>query len=213
MNTEQTNKNSNNQASLTGKIKSIAFGHISYGEQFFDMTVKVQRLSGTYDEIPVTVSERLMIGEDYGVGDVVSVTGQFRSFNAIEDGKSHLKLTLFAKGISHYAEKDKNENELYLNGYICKQPIKRSTPLGRQITDILIAINREYGKSDYIPVIVWGRNARYAATLQIGDKVEIWGRIQSREYQKQSEEGSVTKTAYEVSVNRISLSDKSNDSE
>lgn len=213
MNTEQINQKSNNHAELTGTIKSIELGHELYGEQFFYMTVKAQRLSGTYDEVPVTVSERLMIDDDYGVGDMVSVTGQFRSYNVAENGKNRLRLSVFAKAISHYADKDKNVNEVSLNGYICKPPIKRSTPLGREIADVLMAVNRDYNKSDYIPLVIWGRNARYAATLKVGDKIEISGRMQSREYQKQSEDGLLTKIAYEVSVNRISLVDKGKVSE
>lgn len=208
MNTEQISEKSNNQASLTGTIKSIELGHELYGEQFFYMTIKAQRLSGTYDEIPVTVSERLMIDNDYGVGDIVSVTGQFRSYNAVENGKNRLRLSVFAKAISHYTDEDKNVNEVSFKGFICKPPVKRSTPLGREIADVLIAVNRNYNKSDYIPLVIWGRHARYAATLKVGDKIEVSGRMQSREYQKQSEDGLLTKTAYEVSVNRISLVDK-----
>jgi single-stranded DNA-binding protein len=154
------------------------------------------------------VSERLLSGEDFKVGDCVDIEGQFRSYNSYEDnGDNRLVLTIFAKDIKkNNDEKSHNPNVLYLNGYICKPPIYRTTPFGREITDLLIAVNRSYNKSDYIPVIAWGRNARYAKTLEVGDNVRVWGRIQSRNYQKRiNDEEVITKTAYEVSVNRMEL--------
>lgn len=156
------------------------------------------------------VSERLLSAEEFSVGDKVDIEGQFRSYNSYEKpNENKLVLTIFAKDIHHSNDsKNHNPNSLYLNGYICKAPIYRTTPFGREITDLLVAVNRSYNKSDYIPVIAWGRNARYAKTLQVGDNVRVWGRIQSRDYQKRiSEEEIITKTAYEVSVNRMELVD------
>lgn len=197
----------NNQAQVTGVITDeFEFSHEIYAEKFYTFTLSIPRLSGTDDSVRVMLSERLMPQEPLSVGDTVSVEGQFRSYNSYgENGDNRLILTIFAKDIS-LCESDKshNPNTLYLNGYICKAPIYRTTPFGREITDLLVAVNRSYNKSDYIPVIAWGRNARYAKTLNVGDNVRVWGRIQSRNYQKRvSDDETITKTAYEVSVNRL----------
>ena len=143
----------------------------------------------------------------YHIGDRVEITGQFRSYNCNEPDGNRLILTVFARDIVPLAEENyKNPNQLYLNGFICKPPVYRTTPFGREITDLLLAVNRSYNKSDYIPIIAWGRNARFAKSLEVGDNVKIWGRIQSRNYQKRiSEEETITKTAYEVSINRMEL--------
>lgn len=200
---------SNNQAQVTGVITDeFTFNHEIYAEKFYTFTLSIPRLSGTDDSVHVMVSERLLSGEDFKVGDCVDIEGQFRSYNSYEDnGDNRLVLTVFAKDIKkNNDEKSHNPNVLYLNGYICKPPIYRTTPFGREITDLLIAVNRSYNKSDYIPVIAWGRNARYAKTLEVGDNVRVWGRIQSRNYQKRiNDEEVITKTAYEVSVNRMEL--------
>ena len=200
---------SNNQAQVTGVITDeFTFNHEIYAEKFYTFTLSIPRLSGTDDSVHVMVSERLLSGEDFKVGDCVDIEGQFRSYNSYEDnGDNRLVLTVFAKDIKrNNDEKSHNPNVLYLNGYICKPPIYRTTPFGREITDLLIAVNRSYNKSDYIPVIAWGRNARYAKTLDVGDNVRVWGRIQSRNYQKRiNDEEVITKTAYEVSVNRMEL--------
>ena len=201
----------NNQAQVTGVIKSeFDFSHEIYGEKFYMFTLSIPRLSGTDDSVRVMVSERLLSAEEFKEGDRVNIEGQFRSYNSYEKpNENKLVLTIFAKDIHHNADlKSHNPNSLYLNGYICKEPIYRTTPFGREITDLLVAVNRSYNKSDYIPVIAWGRNARYAKTLNVGDNVRVWGRIQSRDYQKRiSEEEVVTKTAYEVSVNRMELAE------
>ncbi len=202
------NNITNNQATIIGMIEDkFKFNHEIYGEKFYTCTVKVPRLSGTDDNIRIMVSERLIMDGEYNVGDRVEVTGQFRSYNSYENGDNRLILTVFAKDISHFEDLEtKNPNMLYLNGFICKEPIYRTTPFGREITDILLAVNRSYNKSDYIPIIAWGRNARFAKNLNVGDNVKIWGRIQSRIYQKRiSDEESITKTAYEVSINRMEL--------
>ena len=162
------------------------------------------------DNVRVMVSERLIMDGEYCIGDMIEVTGQFRSYNSYESGDNRLVLTVFAKDICHFDEEEsKNPNTLFLNGFICKEPVYRTTPFGREITDILLAVNRSYNKSDYIPIIAWGRNARFAKNLHVGDNVKIWGRIQSRTYQKRiSEEETITKTAYEVSINRMELVEK-----
>ena len=201
----------NNQAQVSGVIiDEFKFNHEIYAEKFYTFTLNIPRLSGTDDFVHVMISERLLSGEDYKTGDKVDIEGQFRSYNSYEDsGENRLVLTIFAKDIKKSdGEKNHNPNSLYLNGYICKEPVYRTTPFGREITDLLIAVNRSYNKSDYIPVIAWGRNARYANTLNVGDNVKVWGRIQSRNYQKRiSEDEVITKTAYEVSVNRLELVD------
>ena len=199
----------NNQAQVTGVIADeFTFNHEIYAEKFYTFTLNVPRLSGTDDSIRVMVSERLLADESFNIGDTVDIEGQFRSYNSYEpSGENRLVLTIFAKDIhKNSGEHNHNPNTLYLNGFICKTPVYRTTPFGREITDLLIAVNRSYNKSDYIPVIAWGRNARYAKNLSVGDNVKVWGRIQSRKYQKRiSEEETITKTAYEVSVNRMEL--------
>ncbi len=202
--------NTNNQAVVIGSIESdFEFNHEIYGEKFYTFSVQIPRLSGAADSVRIMVSERLVMDGEYKIGDKIEISGQFRSYNSIDNGSNRLVLTVFAKDIAHFDEdENKNPNSLFLNGYICKEPIYRTTPFGREITDILLAVNRSYNKSDYIPIIAWGRNARFAKTLNVGDNVRIWGRIQSRKYQKRlSEEEIITKTAYEVSINRMELVD------
>lgn len=207
----------NNQAQVTGTITDeFKFNHEIYAEKFYTFTLNIPRLSGTDDSVRVMVSERLLAGENFQIGDMVDIEGQFRSYNSYEpSGENRLILTIFAKDITkHNGENNHNPNTLYLNGFICKTPVYRTTPFGREITDLLIAVNRSYNKSDYIPVIAWGRNARYAKTLNVGDNVKVWGRIQSRKYQKRiSEDETITKTAYEVSVNRMEFVSNPADSE
>ena len=200
----------NNMVTISGKIVSeTKFSHEVYGEGFYTFTLEVPRLSESYDRIAVTVSERLVSREKLEIGKFIEIEGQFRSYNNYNnDAGSKLILTVFAREVNFYEDerKIKNPNQIYLNGFICKRPIYRTTPFGREITDILLAVNRPYNKSDYIPCICWGRNARYASGLEIGDNIKIWGRIQSREYQKKLENGDViTKVAYEVSVSNGSL--------
>ncbi len=206
----------NNQTEIVGIIKSeFELNHEIYAEKFYTFILEVPRLSGTYDDIKVMISERLIMDGEYGVGDTVAVSGQFRSYNSSEEGSNKLVLTVFAKDIMHCGDDVKNPNRLYLNGYICKPPIYRTTPFGREITDLLLAVNRSYNKSDYIPVIAWGRNARYAKNLAVGENVRMWGRIQSRNYQKRiNDDEVITKTAYEVSINRLELvTDDSDDAD
>lgn len=203
----------NNQVIIKGEINTTPeFSHSVLGEGFYNVMVKVPRLSEEFDYIPVTISERLM-GE-LKIGDLVAFGGQFRSYNKLEGLKSRLMLTLFVRERLN-PDETRIGNQISLVGYVCKEPIYRTTPFGREITDILVAVNRAYSKSDYIPCIAWGRNARFAIGLSIGEKVEIVGRIQSREYTKKLDNGeSIIKTAYEISISTIiSIVDAELDSE
>ena len=192
-----------NEARLIGIISdNLEYSHEVHSENFYKMKVSSERISENKDEITVTVSERLIADLDLDIGTKVEIKGQFRSYNNYSGEGSRLILTLFAREIK-YTDAD-CDNEIYLNGYICKPAIFRTTPFGREIADILLAVNRAYGKSDYIPCIAWGRNASFSETLPIGTNIKIWGRMQSRKYQKKiDEENVVEKTAYEVSISRL----------
>ncbi|MCI5900012.1 MAG: single-stranded DNA-binding protein [Firmicutes bacterium] len=197
----------NNQVSMTGEIASpFTFSHEVFGEGFYMVDILVKRLSDSSDRIPVMISERLIDVTQNYEGEFVQVTGQFRSYNRHEEKRNRLVLSVFAREVSFVEEEnDKAKtNQIFLDGYICKTPVYRKTPLGREIADMLIAVNRPYGKSDYIPCICWGRNARFASGFEVGGHVQIWGRIQSREYVKKLE-GEVTqkRIAYEVSVSKL----------
>lgn len=193
----------NNQVYLSGQIASAPeFSHEIMGEKFYDTTVSVERLSGQSDVIPITVSDRLMEGQNFEIGNLIGLIGQFRSYNKIVDGKSKLVLRVFVREL---CECDENApNVIELEGYVCKQPVYRTTPFKREIADLLVAVNRAYNKSDYIPAIAWGRNARYASTFDVGDKIHLVGRIQSRIYQKTLDDGTIEeRVAYEVSITRF----------
>lgn len=194
----------NNKVFISGEIVSEAeFSHEVYGEGFYEMSVLVKRLSGQGDVLPVTVSERLITDGSLKMGVTINALGQFRSYNKLVDGKSKLMLTVFVRELLDEAPV-RNPNSIVLTGYICKPPIYRTTPFNREIADILIAVNRSYNKSDYIPCIAWGRNARFAKNLAVGEKIAISGRIQSREYQKRLTDDDIkTLTAYEVSISKL----------
>ena len=197
----------NNQVSIMGQIASkFVFSHEVFGEGFYMLDILVKRLSNSCDRIPVMISERLLdITQDYQ-GEYIQISGQFRSYNRHEEKKNRLVLSVFAREISFVEEEnDKMKtNQIFLDGYICKAPIYRKTPLGREIADLLLAVNRPYGKSDYIPCIAWGRNARYASGFEVGARVKVWGRVQSREYTKKLSETECEKRiAYEVSVSKL----------
>lgn len=201
----------NNQVTIIGEVVSdFTYNHEIYGEGFYMMELKVERLSNSHDIIPVMISERLIdITKDYK-GQFMEVEGQFRSYNRHDERKNKLVLSVFARE-ANFVELDEENmpesnktNSIYLDGYICKEPIYRKTPLGREIADLLLAVNRPYGKSDYIPCISWGRNARYAGNFKVGERVQVWGRIQSREYMKRLDEENIEKRiAYEVSVSKL----------
>lgn len=207
-----TNYSENNHLVLVGKVTSDKrFSHEIYGESFYIFDLEVSRLSGNADIIPITISERLIIEKELEIGDKVAIEGQFRSYNSYENEKNRLILTVFAKDIQFLndEEEELNEkvtNEVTLVGYICKKPIYRQTPFGREISDILLAVNRAYNKSDYIPAIAWGRNARFCQNIEVGTKVKITGRVQSRNYEKKFEDGTTqTRTAYEVSISSLEI--------
>lgn len=200
------NYDNNNILQLKGKIiETPTYSHSVLGEGFFETKLEVKRLSTEVDILPVTISERLISG--LKVGDEIGIKGQFRSYNKIEETHSKLMLTVFVREINDPNEIDQSNN-IGLVGYICKEPIYRTTPFGREIADVLLAVNRAYNKSDYLPCIAWGRNARFVKDLQIGEKLEINGRVQSRNYQKKIGDELVTKTAYEISINTISLAEE-----
>ncbi|MCD7835262.1 MAG: single-stranded DNA-binding protein [Lachnospiraceae bacterium] len=199
----------NNQVTVMGEIVSeFSFSHEIFGEGFYMVDVSVKRLSESYDIIPVMVSERLLDVTESYMGMLICVNGQFRSYNRHEERKNRLVLSVFAREIEFVesVEESSRTNQIFLDGYICKEPIYRKTPLGREIADLLLAVNRPYGKSDYIPCICWGRNARYANNFKVGERCAIWGRIQSREYMKKlDEEHAEKRTAFEVSVSKLEI--------
>ncbi len=197
-------KEETNNVSLSGEIVAEpVFSHEVFGESFFDVKLKVSRLSQTFDLLPLTVSERLTCNFPLVVGQQISLKGQLRSFNKQVDNKSRLLLSVFVRELFPY-EPTLSPNDVQLDGFLCKQPIFRTTPFNREICDLLLAVNRAYGKSDYIPAIAWGRNARFVKFLPVGQEVKIIGRLQSREYQKKvTDTQTETKTAYEVSIGKI----------
>ena len=197
----------NNQVTIMGKVATeFSFSHEVFGEGFYMVEVEVKRLSNSEDRIPLMISERLSdVTQDY-TGEYIMVHGQFRSYNRHEEQKNRLVLSVFVREISFMEEEPDGTktNSIWLDGYICKEPIYRKTPLGREIADLLLAVNRPYGKSDYIPCICWGRNARYASGFEVGEHVQLLGRIQSREYVKRiSDTETEKRVAYEVSVSKL----------
>lgn len=196
-----------NKVYAEGKVASnLSFSHEMFGEKFYNFFLEVPRLSEAVDILPITVSERLIPTVDMSLGKMVSIEGQLRSYNKFLDGANRLILTIFTRDIRNVEEISKSPNQIFLDGFICKAPIYRTTPFGREITDLLIAVNRPYNKSDYIPAIAWGRNAKFSSTLQVGGHIKLWGRIQSREYEKKlSEDNIIKRTAYEVSISKMEI--------
>lgn len=230
---QQDSYSNNNNISLIGTVASDkVFSHEVYGEGFYNFTVEVERLSEASDILPVTISERIIDKEKFAVGETVYICGQIRSYNNYieSEGRNKLILTIFVRDMeildgeidrrengdgeeNENARYFRNPNDVRLNGYICKPPIYRTTPFGREIADILIAVNRSYNKSDYIPCIAWGRNARFSGKLAVGDNIRVLGRMQSRVYQKKLDETTfIEKTAYEVSISKLELADYAEDS-
>jgi len=197
----------NNRVSVIGVVSSqFQFSHEVFGEGFYILELSVNRLSDQADVIPLMISERLIdVKADYR-GRTMEAVGQFRSYNRHEGIRNRLVLSVFVREyqfMEEFTDYTKT-NQIFLDGYICKAPVYRKTPLGREIADLLLAVNRPYGKSDYIPCISWGRNARYASAFEIGTRIRVWGRVQSREYTKKiSEDESEKRTAYEVSVSKM----------
>lgn len=199
----------NNQVTISGEIVSgFTFSHDVFGEGFYLFDLKVNRLGDTADIIPVMVSERIIDVEQDLTGNYAVINGQFRSYNRHEESRNRLILSVFARNIEVSEEQMLNlcQNHIFLDGFVCKPPIYRQTPLGREIADVLLAVNHPYGKSDYIPCLLWGRNARFADSFEVGEHIRIWGRIQSRMYQKRIDEGIFEgRTAYEVSASKVEL--------
>lgn len=219
-----TNYSDNNHLVLVGRITSDKrFSHEIYGEKFYIFDVEVPRLSGNSDLIPVTISERLVPTDELTIGKKIMVEGQFRSYNSYEGERNRLVLTVFVKELQFLEDvemtdeeakqdlKENISNEVTLIGYVCKTPIYRQTPFGREISDILLAVNRAYNKSDYIPCIAWGRNARFCENMQVGTELKIIGRVQSRAYEKKHEDGTIeNRMAYEVSVGSLEVAGEGN---
>ena len=216
-----TNYLENNYLTLVGKVTGEKkFSHEIYGEKFYSFNLSIPRLSGNADIIPITISERLITDEMLEEGKKLLIKGQFRSYNSYENEKNKLILKGFAKDVEELKEveeqeesdivrKEETTNEVVLIGFVCKKPIYRQTPFGREIADLLLAVNRAYNKSDYIPTIAWGRNARFCQNLEVGAQVKIVGRVQSRQYEKKYEDGTVEKRiAYEVSVSNLEINNK-----
>ncbi len=211
----------NNHITLVGKVTSDKkLSHEIYGEKFYIFNLSVPRLSGNFDIIPITVSERLITETGLPLESKIMVTGQFRSYNSYEGEKNRLVLTVFAKNVEFLEDqsadipvgKEYITNEVILNGYICRKPIYRKTPFGREIADVLLAVNRSYNKSDYIPCIAWGRNAKFCDTVAVGTEIKVIGRVQSRNYEKKHEDGTIeNRVAYEVSVSTLEVIDKNSD--
>ena len=199
----------NNNVELVGEIVSdFRFSHEVYGERFYFVDVAVKRMSETIDYLPLLISEYLIDVNTNHIGEIIHVTGQFRSYNRHEELKNRLVLSVFVLEIEFIEEEteEMKSNQIILDGYICKDPIYRKTPLGREITDLLVAVNRSYSKSDYIPCICWSRNARHASGLPIGTHLKITGRIQSRDYIKHHSNGEEEeRRAYEISASRIEV--------
>ena len=222
-----TNYLENNYLTLVGKVTGEKkFSHEIYGERFYIFNLSIPRLSGNADIIPITVSERLIKEDTLQEGKKLLIKGQFRSYNSYENEKNRLILTVFAKDVMEVEEQENEEendivrkdivtNEVVLIGYICKKPIYRQTPFGREISDLLLAVNRAYNKSDYIPCIAWGRNARFCQNLEVGSQVKVVGRVQSRTYEKKHEDGTVeNRVAYEVSIGSLEvIEEKDNENE
>lgn len=195
-----------NTVHLSGRVlDGPVFNHKTYGEAFYLVMLGVFRKSGYEDRIKVIISEKLLGGRSPVAGQMLDINGQIRTYNRESEGRSRLEVTVFVRHMEYCSERDfQYENDVKLEGFLCKMPVRRTSPLGREICDLMIAVNRMYNKSDYIPTIAWGRNAAYSGTLEVGDKVALEGRLQSREYRKYTDDGRlVTKTAYEVSVTRI----------
>lgn len=201
----------NNVVTISGKVTTdLKYSHEIYGEGFYYFFLEVPRLSDSNDSISVTISERLIGKRELLPGSLINIEGQFRSYNSFGESGNKLLLTVFARELTFIDEESqiRNLNKIFLNGFLCKKPVYRSTPFGREITDLLIAVNRAYNKSDYIPCISWGRNARFCSSLSVGDNIKIWGRIQSRGYQKKMQDGSsIARVAYEVSLSKLEVTD------
>ena len=198
----------NNKATFSGEIISeFEYSHEVLGEKFYTSVLSVRRKSGVSDNIPFMVSERLVDVAELWTGQIVMLSGQIRSHNNRNGDKHKLVLFVFVREISLLYEHEKyDSNNVVIDGYICKEPIYRRTPLGREITDVIFAVNRVYAKTDYVPSVFWGRSAKFIGCLDVGTRIKAAGRLQSREYIKKHDDGTEeTKTAYEFSVSTFEV--------
>lgn len=196
-------KDITNITTISGEVVSEPIlSHNSHDENFYEVMVKIKRFSGSSDILIATISEKLINISNIKVGTFISIDGELRTYNIIENNNNKLKIVVFAKNVS-ILDGEKNENNIHFEGYICKKPVYRVTPLGREICDIIVAVNRDYHKSSYIPIISWGRNAKYLKDAEVGQKLECFGRFQSRTYNKKVNDKSVEKTAYEISLAKV----------
>jgi len=207
----ETDVLNNNRVYLQGVVESTPeYNHTVFEEKFYSFNMRVPRLSGASDVLPILISEKLIAVNPIVVGNKLALRGQFRSHNRQMDGRSKLILSIFCREITEWKD-EINPNTIELDGYLCKPPIYRTTPFSREICDMLMAVNRNYDKSDYIPCIAWGRNARFCENIPVGTEVKIIGRVQSREYEKKYEDGTVEKkVAYEVSVSSLEVANQEN---
>lgn len=205
---DMENLTEGNRAHLAGRVISgPVFNHKTYGEAFYLVKLGIVRKSGYEDIIRLIISDRIMGGRSPRRGELIEICGQVRTYNREENGKNHLEITVFVREMRYRHKADFDfVNEISLDGFVCKEPIRRTSPLGREICDIMIAVNRKYNKSDYIPSIAWGRNAVYAERISVGERLKMEGRLQSREYRKYNEAGEMMiKTAYEMSISRMEV--------
>ncbi len=200
-------ENPNNRIVAVGRLEGgLELSHEVMNEPFYTGTLLVKRLSGAVDRLPVTIPGKLMALLPQEETQLL-MSGQVRSYNKVVEGAGRLMVTLFAQGITPSPDNE-TLNKVSLTGSLCKPPVYRSTPFGREICDMMLAVNRAFGKSDYIPCIAWGRNAQYASRFGVGDRVRLTGRLQSREYQKLLESGEyLSRNAYEVSCFTLEAAD------
>ncbi len=182
-------------------------GHHAYGENFYTLSLKISRLSGTFDIVSVIISERLFPSRYIDEGDLLEICGEFRSKNMDIDGRRRLILYVFAQDVQICIDEQSHENQIELCGFLCKPPVRRTTPLGREIADLMLAVNRRYGRSDYIPCLAWGRDAVFVQSLRQSDALHVVGRIQSRNYIKKLPDGEREMTAWEISCSQLELVD------
>ena len=202
-----------NQVIMSGTVlQPLTMSHSAYGEDFYGTVLSVARRSGLLDRIPILIPGRILGSDMHCLGQRIQSRGQYRSWTQHEQGRNHLILQVFVTELSFLGRSGPaacSRNDIYLDGYVCRDPIYRLTPRGREIAEMLLAVGRAYNKSDYLPCICWGTNARAAQSMKSGAHVRIWGRIQSRIYHKSllPEDGGsrdyIEKTAYEISVARM----------
>ena len=188
-----------NHITLCGTLRALPeYSHSNHERRFFRFELEVERLSGTADVLPVMAAEDVLMAADLFAGGRFLVEGQIRSFNSRAESGRRLIISVFAESVT--TTEQPPQNDAVLTGTICKPPIYRRTPLGREICDVMLAVPRQYQRTDYIPCILWGRSAQEAASALPGSKLHVTGRLQSRDYIKVIDGESFTRTAYELSV-------------